>query len=343
MANNTQHYKRVILAGVGGPEALEVITAPLPEPEPGEVRIKVQATGISFADVACRLGKYPTAPTRPFTPGYDLAGVVDALGAGVTGLNVGQPVAAILPKFGANAEYVTVPEALVVPMPEGLDPAAAVSIVLNYLTAHRLLHKTASVQPGERVLVHSAAGGVGTALLELGRIAELALYGTASQAKHDLLQQYGATPIDYRSEDFVARIGELTNGEGVDVVMDAVGGEVFRRSYGILRRGGRLISYGYLSAASGGPLTVPVTLLRVYLYRLRPDGKRTLFYGSTPPMARSDNAWYRETLGELLRLLHAGQITPVIGARFPLDEVADAHALFDEKAVRGKIVLVNAE
>ncbi len=274
------------------------------------------------------------------TPGYDIAGTIDAVGAGVTGLKMGQQVAAILPKFGGYTQFVCVPAELLVPVPDGLDPVQTVSIILNYLTAYRMLHSTTKAKKGERLLVHSAAGGVGTALLQLGQIAGLEMFGTASKGKHDIVAAYGATPIDYKNEDFAVRIRELTHGEGIDIVCDPIGGETTIKSYKLLRRGGRLVSFGFLDAMDKGVTAVAASIARVFLTKLRPDGKQIGLFGSLPTIAAKDNSWYRETLAELLNMLKNGQIDPVIGKTMPLSEASQALDLLENGQVQGKIVLV---
>jgi NADPH:quinone reductase-like Zn-dependent oxidoreductase len=308
------------------------------------VRVKVLATGVAFADVAARKGMYPdpTAPSIPFTPGYDIVGVVDKVGAGVSSLAVGQRVAAMLPKFGGYAEFICAPENLLVPVPDGLDSGEAVSLILNYLTAHRMLHYNAQVKAEERILVHGAAGGVGTALLQLGREAGLEIYGTASQGKHALVSSLGARPIDYRREDFLERIRSLT-GDGVDAVFDWLGGKIMRRSYQALRQGGRLVSYSFAGAIQEGRGVVVSSLAQLLLYKLLPDGKKAILFGGTPGLAVKENAWYRETLATLFNLLAEGKLEPVVGKRLPLAEAVRAHELMEQAAVSGKIVLICGE
>ncbi len=335
-------YKRVVISRKGPPEVLQVVEEELAEPGAGEVRVKIFATGVAFADVLSRKGMYPAAPPIPFAPGYDIAGVVDKVGAGVSSLSAGQTIAALLPHFGGYAEFASVPENLLVPVPDGLDPAEVVSIVLNYLTAHRMLHRSAKVKNGERILVHGAAGGVGTALLQLGKEAGLEMYGTASQGKHELVSGLGATPIDHRSQDFVERIRNLT-GDGVDAVFDGIGGKNLNRSYRTLRKGGRLISFGFVGILKGGGIVYPLSHVRLFLFKLIPDGKKALFYGDTPKFVEKDNAWYRETLTALLNLLAEGKIKPVVGERIPLVEAARAHELMEKAATTGKIVLICSE
>src|SRR5947209_16233220 len=235
-------YKRIIITHPGGPEVLQVVEDDVVEPQPGMVRVKVLTAGVAFADVALRRGTYPKQASGPVTPGYDIVGVVDKIGADVTGFTPGQRVAA-LTGMGGYTEYICLPHTELVPVPDELDPAEAVSLVLNYVTAYQLLHRIAKVKPGERILIHGAAGGVGTALLQLGKLSNLEMYGTASSSKQALISALGGTPIDYQHEDFVERVQSLT-GDGVDVVFDAVGGENLERSYHTLRVGGRLVGYG---------------------------------------------------------------------------------------------------
>lgn len=331
--------QRHIVTGKDKPYALQAITEAIPEPAPGCARVHVQAAGVAFADVMVRKGMYPGAPKNPMTPGYDIVGTVDALGTGVDSLREGQQVAALLPKFGGYAEFVCIPEEQLVPVPDGLDPVSVVSVILNYLTAHRMLHTATNAQKGERLLVHSAAGGVGTALLQLGQIAGLEVYGTASKGKHEIVAAYGAKPIDYKSEDFAARIHELT-GDGVDIVCDPVGGETMIKSYNLLRSGGRLVNFGFLDAMGKGGTAVMGSLARLFLYKLKPDGKQISMFGSTPTIATKENDWYRETLIELLDMLKAGEIDPVVGETLPLSEASKALDMLENGRVQGKIVLL---
>jgi NADPH:quinone reductase-like Zn-dependent oxidoreductase len=223
---------------------------------------------------------------------------------------------------------------------EGLDPAEAVCLVANYLIAHLLLHRTASVRSGERVLVQGAAGGTGTALLELGKLAGLEMYGTASKYNHELVSALGATPIDYRTEDFVERIRSLT-GDGVDAVFDPGGGaRHIWRSYRALRKGGRLVSFGVAATSKEGGRVIPPTLPTVFLLKLIPDGKQASMSPNLAEFAPTHNAWYRETLTELLDSLAEGTIKPVMAERIPLLEAARAHELLERGGYAGKVVLV---
>jgi NADPH2:quinone reductase len=332
----------IVVTRHGGPEVLRIAEMDLPEPVAGEVRVRVRAAGVSAYDLMLRRsGSLLGAPKVPYTPGEDIAGVADKLGEGVTSVEVGQMVAGY-PRGGGYAEFVCVPARELVPVPEGVDPAQAVCLVANYLTAHMLLFPTANVQPGERILVHGAAGGVGSALVELGKRAEMEVYGTASKPNHELVSSLGATPIDYRSEDFVERIRSLT-GEGVDAVFDPVGGaRQIWRSYRILRRGGRLVSFGMAAISKAGLRVIPSSLLAVALLGLLPDGKLALMSPNLAEFAVEHSDWYRKTLAELLDAVAAGRIDPVVAERIPLAEAARAHDLIERGGYAGKVVLVGS-
>ena len=251
-------YRSVIITEFGGPEVLRVVEeAMLPEPRAGEVRVKVLVTSACFTDTMIRKGVYRDVKEKPpFSPGYDVVGVVDKLGAGVTNLKVGQMVADLTVTV-AYSKYICLPESSLVPVPAGLDPAEAVSLVLSYVTAYQLLHCTAKVQRGQSILVHGAGGAVGTAMLQLGKLLDLEMDGTASKPKRGLVASLGATPIDYRSEDFLERVRELT-GDGVDAAFDAIGGDNFKRSFKSLKRGCTLVAYGFYNSAMGKGGNVPL-------------------------------------------------------------------------------------
>ena len=332
-------YKRVIITEFGGPEVLKVVEeVVLPEPGPGEVRVKVLATSACFTDTMIRKGVYRDVKEKPpFSPGYDVVGVVDNLGAGVTRLQVGQMVAD-LTVTGAYSEYICRPESSLVPVPAGLDPAEAVSLVLSYVTAYQMLHRSARVQRGQSILVHGAGGAVGTALLQLGKLLDLEMYGTASKPKHELVAGLGATPIDYRSEDFAERVRELT-GDGVDAAFDAIGGDNFERSFKSLKRGGMLVAYGFYNDAMGKGGNVPIEFMKVALWNILPNGRSTTFY-SIGALCKKCPDWFHEDLTELFNLLAQGKIKPVIAERMGLAEAARAHELIEQAAVQGKIVLM---
>ncbi|MFN2300154.1 MAG: zinc-binding dehydrogenase [Anaerolineales bacterium] len=332
-------HHRIVVTRHGGPEVLHVVEEDAPQPKAGEVRVKVSAAGVSAYDLMFRRsGLLPGSPRTPFTLGSDVVGTVDKVGEGVASVERGQTLAGATfctNGLGGYAEYVCLPESELVPVPAGVDKAEAVCLVTNYLTAYAALHTAAEVRRGERVLVHGAAGGVGTALLELGKLAGLEMYGTASRHNHELVARLGAVPIDYQTEDFVERVRALTGG-GADAVFDPIGGmRQLLRSRRALRRGGRLVWFGVAAVKRGGLLVIPRTILAIMLIMLFPGGKKIRGF----PELGKDNVWYRRTLAELLDLLAAGKLHPVIAARIPLAEAARAHQLLESGAYAGKVVL----
>jgi NADPH2:quinone reductase len=342
-------HARIIVTHYGGPEALRVVEEECPEPKDGEVRVMVLAAGVSLPDLMMREGIHPETPRLPFTPGWELVGVVDRLGAGVAGLKPGQIVAA-LPISGAYAEYVCLAQRELVPVPSGLDAAEAVSLVLNYVTAYQMLHRSAQVRPGQRVLIHGAAGGVGTAFLQLGRLAGLELYGTCSARGTSAVSDLGAIPIDYQHQDFVEEIHRFT-GEGADVVFDGIGGTHIWRSRKALRPGGRVVAYGLTGSLRGGRLAsgrsghrhrfCAIAIFGLYLLGswLLLGRKRVAPY-SIQWLKRLKPELFRQDLTTLLDLLHQQKIKPLIAQRFPLAEARQAHKLLGKRGVIGKLVLV---
>jgi NADPH:quinone reductase-like Zn-dependent oxidoreductase len=354
--------KRVIVDHFGGPEVLRVVEEDAPRPGVGEVAVRVLAAGVSFTDAQLRAGTYLGVPKPPFTPGYELVGVVEELGPGCARLHVGDRIGA-LTVWGADAERVCVPEASGVEVPEDLDPAEVVSLVFTYMTAYQLLHRTARVKRDETVLVHGAAGRVGTAVLELGAASGLRLYGTCSARDRAAVERLGAVAIDYRTEDFLARARALP-GKGVDVVLDGLGGKTSLRSFRALRPGGRLVVYGHSATISHGhrswrgwiewyATTAAVALWgvlsprrRVSAYRIQKlrEGHQVLPMGSRRPLpvggGPRNPAWFREDFRALLDLLREGKIHPVVAERLPLAEARRAHELLERAASVGKLVLV---
>ena len=336
-------HRRVVVTRHGGPDVLSVVESETPDPASGEVRIRVEATGLAFADILMREGLYPGTPKVPFAPGYDVVGTVDALGDGVTDWQPGERVAA-LTVFGGYTDYLNWPADDLVRVPDELGSDAAASLVLNYTTAYQMLHRVADVPSGGRILIHGAAGGVGTAMLQLARLDGITAYGTASKPKHDLIRELGATPIDYRNEDFVERVGELTNAEGIDAVFDPIGGANWRRSYRTLKRGGYLVTYGAsaMLEASGlqRRLAALSSFVQLGLLKLIPDGRRAGFYNIVS-LKKKRPDWFRADLERLFQMCADDEIQPVIGERLPLEEAARAHRLLENAEVRGKIVLTS--
>ena len=345
----SERHTRIIVARYGGPDQLEVVEEECPEPKAGEVRVRVLAAGVSLPDVMMREGIHPETPPLPFTPGWDLVGVVDRLGDGVSGIEPGQMVAA-LPIHGAYAEFVCLPQRELVPVPSGLDAAEAVSLILNYITAYQMLHRSAHVRSGQRVLIHGAAGGVGSALLQLGRLAGLEMYGTCSARGASAVSDLGGIPIDYQHQDFVEEMHRLP-GRGVDVVFDGIGGRHIWRSREALRPGGRVVAYGLTGSLRAGRLAsgrsggrhrfreMRIFALYIAASWLLPGRKRVVGY-SIQWLKRLRPALFREDLIALLDLLQQHKIKPLIAQRFPLTEARRAHELLGKGGVTGKIVLV---
>jgi NADPH2:quinone reductase len=342
-------HTRIIVAHYGGPDAIQVVEEECPEPRGGEVRVRVLAAGVSLPDILAREGIHPETPLVPYTPGWDLVGEVDRLGAGVSGIEPGQLVAA-MPIHGAYAEFICLPQRELVPVPSGLDVAEAVSLILNYMTAHQMLHRSAKVKPGQRVLFHGASGGVGTALLQLGRLAELQMYGTCSSRGALAVSEMGGVPIDYRNQDYVKEIHRLT-GKGVDAVFDPIGGAHLWHSREALRPGGRVVAYGTTTSLRGEGLGsrrtgrrnrlhgIPIFALYIAGGWLLPGRKRIVPY-SIQTLKRLKPALFRQDLIALLDLLQQQKIKPLIAQRFPLSEARRAQELLGKGGVVGKIVLV---
>jgi NADPH2:quinone reductase len=342
-------HTRVIVTHYGGPDALQVLEEECPEPKDGEMRVRVLAAGVSLPDLMMREGVHPETPPLPFTPGWDLVGVVDRLGDHVSGIEPGEIVAA-LPIYGAYAEFVCLRQSELVPVPSGLDAAEAVSLILNYVTAYQMLHRSAKVRASQRVLIHGAAGGVGTALLQLGRLAGLEMYGTCSSHGASTVSGLGALPIDYQHHDFVQEIHRLTS-EGVDVVFDGIGSTHIWRSRKALRPGGVVVAYGLTSSLRGGRLAsgrsggrhrfraIAIFGLYIACGRLFPGRKRVVPY-SIQWLKRLKPALFRQDLIALFDLLQQRKIKPLIAQRFPLTEARRAHELLGKGGITGKIVLV---
>jgi NADPH:quinone reductase len=354
--------KRVVVDHYGGPDVLKVVEDAVPRPGPGEVRVRVLAAGVSYTDQMLRAGTYLGVPKPPFTPGYELVGIVEELGPGVSRLQVGDRIGS-LTVWGADAEQVCVLEENAVEVPADVDPGEVLSLVFIYMTAYQLLHRTAKVATGESVLVHGAAGRVGTAVLELGAAAGLRMYGTCAARDLAAVEALGAVAIDYRTEDFLARVRALPE-KGVDVVLDGLGGALSLRSFRALRPGGRLVVFGHSSTISNGhrswrgwaewyAATATVALWgllsprrSVSAYRIQKlrEGHQFVPRGSRRPLpvggGPRDPQWFREDFAALLELLRAGKIHPVVAERLPLTDARRAHELLESSASKGKLVLV---
>ncbi|HIH95553.1 TPA: zinc-binding dehydrogenase [Methanosarcina acetivorans] len=326
-------YKSVIVTRRGGTEVLKIIENDLHAPSSGEVRIKILATPVCQDDIAARVGNRPFLPRIPFVPGYSILGIADAIGEGVTNVAVGDRVAA-LTRLGGHAEYILLPEEKLVHVPETLDPAEAVILILNYTVAYQVLHRYARVKPDDKVLIIGASGGVGTAFLQLGKLANLKMYGLASSGKHGTLTELGAIPIDYHTQDFVEVIRQMEP-DGVDFVFNGMREEYIARGLAVLRRGGAMVQYG-------GPQSFSRFLLllaKFALFNLLPNGKAIKGYGTH----RVDINLPKEDWLVLFKLLEKGKIKPVIAERFPILEAPKANKLLESGKVTGNIVLLAPE
>ncbi|GGJ06972.1 medium chain dehydrogenase/reductase family protein [Neoroseomonas lacus] len=320
----------------GGPEELEVVDAPLPTAGRGEVRVRVLASSLNYTDVLIRRHLYPQTARRrpPFVLGYDVIGEIDQLGDGVTDFQLGDRVADMT-VLGSNAAYCTLQADRLARVPAGLDAAEAATLILSWTTAYQLLHRAARVQRGQRVFVHGAAGAVGQALLALGRLAGLELWGAARGEHAALIRELGASPIDYQREDFTRVLPD-----GFDVVVDGIGEDGYRRSFAALRRGGLLCAIGYSAGvqAQRSMLSILMWIARLYLWRWLPGSKRASFYSINVMRARHP-AWFREDLERLFELLDTGAIRPRVAERISFDEVAEAHRRLEAGGLAGKLVL----
>jgi NADPH:quinone reductase-like Zn-dependent oxidoreductase len=340
--------KALVLTGSGGPDVLKVEERPDPEVGPGEVRIAVRAAGLNFADTMARLGLYPDAPKTPCVLGYEVAGEVESVGDGVADFAVGDRVMAGT-RFGGQAELVSVAADQVLPLPERLSFEQGAAFPVNYGTAFAALVLMGGMREGDRVLIHAAAGGVGIAAAQLARNARAEVFGTASAGKHDAIREQGVFhPIDYRSADFEAEVRRLTGGEGVDLVIDAIGPSSFRKDYRLLRPGGRLVMYGLSEATSEGRRNLPRTLRSL----ARMPTATWPWWRSLTAMNENKGVfglnmlkWWDQE-GSLDRVteplvadLEAGRLEPVVAESFPFERAGEAHMFLGERRNVGKVVL----
>ena len=333
--------ERIFISHKGDPSVLKLISDEVTPPRPDEILIRVRAAGVSFADVMVREGVYPGVKL-PVTPGYDVVGEVESIGDEIRNFRKGDRVAAMT-VVGGYSRFISVPSKHAVLVPLDLESGAAVSMVLNYLTAFQMIRRCTHAAAGDAILVHGAAGGVGTALLQLASIEGLKAFGTASGGKLHMVEQLGGVPIDYMKEDFVTRIGRDTK-DGVAAAFDFVAGSHAKRSYQALRSTGTLVCYGAFGVTTNGhvqPLKALMTLLRDPSFKpigLLGDNKGCVGY-NTRMWRDSRPEMYAADLGTLFALLKEGRIAPIVGARFPLQNAADAHLLLNRRGVTGKIVL----
>ncbi len=329
----------------GAPEVLQVREDPDPEPGPGEVRIRVRAAGLNFADVMARMGLYPGAPKAPCVVGYEVAGEVDKLGSGVSGVAAGDRVVA-LTRFKGQASAVIVPADQARRMPDGMTMEEGAAIPVNYLTAYHMIHGTGVLHPGSRVLVHMAAGGVGIAAIQLfRRVPGVTIFGTASAGKHEFLRQEGVHhPIDYHTTDYEAEVQRLTGGKGLHLVLDPLGGKDFKKGYRLLAPTGRLVLFGASNVVTGSKRN---------LFKAAREMMRMPRFGAVDLMSKnkavagvdlgalwSERDLLSRELEEILSLYRKGEVKPHVGRSFKLEEGADAHRFMQERKNVGKLVLI---
>lgn len=328
-------YQAVTLMRAGGPDALQCVQMPLQSPAPGELRVCVRAAGVGSTDLIALTGKYSFASKIPFVPGYEIAGSVDAIGSGVTGFKIGERVAA-LTVYGGFAEYLVRMAEHFVPIPDAVSDTEAAAVILNYVTAWQMIHRVARVRAGQTALVTGAAGGVGTALLQLLRLAGVRTYGAASLSKHGTVRKLGAIPLDYRAAP-LGRLVRALEPTGVDCVFDAIGGANISLCIDAARRGGTVVGYGFMSVA--GTLATAAMFLNLMIgTRLR--GRRGSFYGITL-LYRKDPRPFREDLPKIFQLLAEHRIDPLVAKTYPLLDARSALELLATGNVAGKIVLTN--
>ncbi len=336
--------KQIWIKKAGPPEVLQVGEAPTPLPHTGEVRIKVEAAGVNFADIMGRLGIYPDAPPIPYVPGYEIAGTIDAVGHGAGSFSEGDKVFA-LTRFGGYSDQLCVPYKQVFPRFDWLSAQDAAAIPVNYLTAYMALSVMGSLNPGDKVLIHGAAGGVGLAALDICNIVGAETFGTASPSKHEFLTQRRLNhAIDYRSKDYETEIMDLTGGSGVQIVLDPLGGNHWAKGYRLLAPGGRLIHFGASSAATGKKrslLELVKLVIRVPLYtpfRLMSDNKSVAGINIGHLWAHPElvSGWMKQ----LLTWYDEALFRPHIDRTFKFSQAAEAHHYLQDRKNIGKVLLI---
>ena len=339
----------VVLPGKVAPSGLRLVRRALPAPAAGQALVRVESTAVSFAESAMRRGRYYGQPPFPFVPGYDLVGIVEAVGPGVDPALLGRRVAA-LTKTGGWTTAALLTAADLVEVPDGIGPDEAETVIVNGLTAYQMLHRSAKVRAGQTVLVTGAAGGVGSVLVQLAREAGARVIGTASPRHHEALRALGVEPIDYRDPELAARVRELAP-DGVDAVFDHLGGASVSLSYRLLNRTGTLVSYSIAAALDG---TRPILLdflpllAKLAFWNHLPTHKHASFYdiwagAGKPDTAKREafRARLRTDLTHVFGLLRDGVLTAKIAARFPLSEASEAMELAESsgRTAVGKIIL----
>lgn len=334
----------VVLPGMVSPAGFQLHQRSIVHPGAAQALVRVEASGISFAEQQMRRGRYPGQPRFPFVPGYDLVGTVLEVGYDVDPALIGRRVA-VATKTGSWTTHALVTAADLIPVPATVDPAEAEAVIVNGLTAWQMLHRSAHVTSGQTILVHGANGGVGSILVQLARQVGVRVIGTASPRHHDALRQLGVHPLDYRAPDLVAQIKMLAP-DGVDAAFDHLGLASARRSFRLLATGGTLVAYGMAADVDSNHsvLTLFVKMIsQIVAWTVWPNGRRATFYdfwGGKLLTPTTFRAHQQEDLGQVLQLLAQGVITPYVAARFPLSEIQQAMEMAESRAVMGKVVLM---
>jgi NADPH:quinone reductase-like Zn-dependent oxidoreductase len=332
----------VVLPGVVEPEQLQIRERPMPRPGPGQALVRMEATGVSFAEQQMRRGRYYDQPPFPFVPGYDLVGTVTELGAGAPAELAGRRVAALV-KVGGWSSHLVLDAADLVPVPDGVGAVDAETVVVNGITAWQMLHRKAKVRSGQTVFVHGANGGVGSTLVQLAQMAGATVIGSASPRHHDALRRRGVTPVDYRG-DVAAQVRAVAP-EGVDAVFDHVGPASIGTSWQLLRRGGTLVSYGSastLNATGNAQMPVLKQVGRLWTWNVLPNGRRASFYNVWAGRALAKGAFrarLRADLTAVLDAMAAGKLTAQVAAELPLTSASEALRLAESGTVAGKVVI----
>ena len=336
--------RAAVVTRKGGPDVLEIRQLPDPEPGPGQVRVRVRAIGLNFADVLMRIGVYTGTPAAPFVPGLEFSGVVDKAGDAVDAFRGGEPVMAVT-RFGSHAELVTLDARRVMRLPARMSFEEGAAFPVNYLSAHCGLVHLGRLRPGERLLLHAAAGGVGIASIQLARHIGAEIFGTAGSApKLELIRSMGvAHAINYRVDDFASAIRGQIGPNRIDVVMDSVAGRLFKPGWDLLAPMGRYIIYGMASVSGKGGLNyLRAARELLALPRIQPlhmvAANRTLsgFHLGTLDAA---HPYFRTAAGEILELYERGVLRPFVGATFPFEKICEAHAHLQSRASTGKVVV----
>jgi len=315
---------------------MELENGQMLELKEGKIRVKVAFCGVGFADVMAVKGKYALAPKRPFSPGYEFSGIVEA--SGNSDFPLGTRVVAMLPLMQCYQEYLDIDPVYLIKVPENVSLEQASVIPLNYLTALALIEKSAGLGKGDTLLVHGAAGGVGTAVLEMGKVLGLKTYGTASAGKHELVKRLSGIPFDYKKPDWIKEDFYKLEPEGVNAVFDAMGSESFNRSWRLLKKDGVLCAYGFYKDSNSGTGAMIAGLLNL-LFKIISPGKRKVAVCWAPAIIKADQQWYRKSMEKIMNWLTTGKIDPVIYTIVNYEDVQNAHNILIEKKAAGKVLL----